>query len=350
MPVQLQAGLISAGVSALILVLGELFLRQRARQEKRQGIQATYQKYSEPLALSSTDLFWRLREVFDTSGAGFYLQGQVHATKFEHYKALSTLYRLAVVLGWIRALRRELFFLPGASRETLKRLDDALHSFTSALAEGGHVETRRVASLMSLWSVGVTPSTEVVTQAGIRIDREQRRFLHEAQAADANQLSDDDQLRLCRAVADMLADVIDCPRIATGIVEETRHRAVSCLAVREAWIYRDWQAAIGDLVLRDAQLGQRQFEVIGYKQFEEMSVNGEEEDRLWLRRLHTVVDDLDVGGDRTRDARIDQLWEIHLATARIIEALHKADAARSRISPATVRAVQEALALAAAGS
>jgi len=348
MPVQLQAGLISAGVSTLLLVLGELFLRQRARQEKRQGIQATYQKYSEPLALSSTDLFWRLREVFDTSGAGFYLQGQIHLTKFEHYKVLSTLYRLAVMLGWIRALRRELFFLPGSSKRTLKRLDDALHSFTSALAEGGHVETRRVASLMSLWNISMTPSIEVVTQAGIRIDREQRRLLHEAQVASADQLPDGDQLRLCQAVADMLADVIECPRITNGIVEETRHRAVSCLAVREAWIYRDWQAAIGDLVLRDAPMGQRQFEVIGYKQFEAMGVNGEEEDRLWLRRLHTVIDDLDVGGDRTRDARIDQLWEIYVAAARIIEALHSADAARSRISPATVRAVHEALASVAA--
>ncbi|MFD5840929.1 hypothetical protein [Streptomyces chartreusis] len=348
MSVQLQAGLISAGVSTLILVLGELFLRQRARQEKKQGIQATYQKYTEPLALSSMDLFWRLREVFDTSGAGFYLQGQVHRTKFEHYKALSTLYRLAVVLGWIRALRRELFFLPGASKKTLKRLDDALHAFTSAFAEGGHVEVRRVASLMSLWSISASPSTEVVTQAGIRIDREQRRFLHEAQVAGANQLSDDDQLRLCQTVADMLADVIECPRIADGIVEETRHRAISCLAVREAWIYRDWQAAIGDMVLRDAQMGQRQFEVIGYKQFEAMASNGEEEDRLWLRRLNTVIDDLDIGGDRTRDARIDQLGEIYKATARIIEALHNDDAARSRISPATVRAVEEALASSAA--
>ncbi|MFG1664181.1 hypothetical protein [Streptomyces sp. Y7] len=347
MSVQLQAGLISAGVSTLILVLGELFLRQRARQEKRQGIQATYQKYTEPLALSSMDLFWRLREVFDTSGAGFYLQGQLHLTKFEHYKALSTLYRLAVVLGWIRALRRELFFLPGASKTTLERLDDALHSFTSALAEGGHVEAKRVASLMRLWSVSASPSTEVITQAGIRIDREQRRFLHEAQVAGATHLSDEDQLRLCQAVADMLAEVVECPRIADGIVGETRHRAVSCLAVREAWIYRDWQAAIGDLMLRDAQMGQRQFEVIGYKQFEAMGTNGEEEDRLWLRRLNTVIDDLDVGGDRTRDARIDQLREVYVATARIIEALHNDDATRSRISPATVRAVEETLASAA---
>ncbi|MCX5008292.1 hypothetical protein OHB05_37610 [Streptomyces sp. NBC_00638] len=343
MPVQLQAGLISAGVSTLILVLGELFLRQRARQEKREGIQATYQKYAEPLALSSTDLFWRLREVFDTRGAGFYLQGQVHLTKFEHYKALSTLYRLAVVLGWIRALRRELFFLPEAGKGAVGRLDPALHSFTSALAEGGHVETRRVASLMRLWSISGSPSPEAVAQAGIRIDHQQRIFLHEAQVTSADQLPDEDQLRLCRAVADTLTDVIECPRVTVGIVEETRHRAVSCLAVREAWIYRDWQAAIGDLVLRDAQMGQRHFEVIGYKQFEAMRVNGEEEDRLWLRRLYTVIDDLDIGGDRTRDARIEQLWECYVATARIIEALHNADAARSRIPPATVRNVREVL-------
>jgi hypothetical protein len=87
--------------------------------------------------VSCTDLFWRLREAFGARGGGFYLKGQVHLTRYEHYKALSTLYRMASLLGWIRALRRELLFLPRTDPEGAEKLEAALRRFTSALAEGG---------------------------------------------------------------------------------------------------------------------------------------------------------------------------------------------------------------------
>src|SRR5262245_10045374 len=100
-PVQLQAALIAAAVSLLTVVLSEAFLRMCTRRAAKQTIRETYQKYADPLAFSSTDLFWRLREAFDPKGGGFYLEGHVHLTKYEHYKALSTLYRIAKLLGWI---------------------------------------------------------------------------------------------------------------------------------------------------------------------------------------------------------------------------------------------------------
>lgn len=108
-PVEIQAASIAAVVSVLVAVLTEVFLRMRTRKAEKQAVRETYRRYADPLALSSTELFWRLREIFVASGAGFYLKGHVHLTKYEHYKALSTLYRTANLLGWIRGLRRVAF-------------------------------------------------------------------------------------------------------------------------------------------------------------------------------------------------------------------------------------------------
>jgi len=264
-PIQVQAALIAAVVSVLAIVLGEAFLRLRTRRAAKQTIRETYQKYADPLALSSTDLFWRLREVFDPKGSGFYLKGHVHLTRFEHYKALSTLYRTANLLGWIRALRRELLFLPRANPKGGEDLDEALRRFESALAEGGHVEARRVESLIRLWDVNQGAIPEALGRAGIQVDHRLKSYLHEMQVASANDLSDDGKLRLNQLIAGSLTGALGCPPVSAGVVRETCNRAMVYLSVREAWIYRDWQAAIGDVMLRQVQLGQRLFEVIGYK-------------------------------------------------------------------------------------
>ena len=307
-------------------------------QQPKQTIRETYQKYADPLAFSSTGLFWRLREAFDAKGAGFYLEGHVHLTRYEHYKALSTLYRMANLLGWIRALRRELLFLPRTNTEEAGNLDSALQRFTSALAEGGHVESRRVKSLISLWGVGEDASPDAIARAGIQVDRRLKSFLHENGAHSTGDLSDDDKLKLSQVVADVMVKTLGCKPVADGVIPETRSRAMVYLSVREAWIYRDWQAAIGDVMLREAQPGARFFEVIGYKDFETLCEEGRECDRIWMRRLNAVIDDLDTNGDRAIDARIEQLWTIYIATAEMIRALHLVDPKRSTITSATLTA------------
>ena len=38
--------------------------------------------------------------------------------------------------------------------------------------------------------------------------------------------------------------------------------------MRQAWIYRDWQQAIGDVMIRDIKGPVRRFDIIGYGEFE----------------------------------------------------------------------------------
>jgi len=343
LPIQVQTALIAATVSLLTVVLGEAFLRMRTRRAAKQTVRETYQKYADPLALSCTDLFWRLREVFNAKGGGFYLKGKVHLTKYEHYKALSTLYRIANLLGWIRALRRELLFLPRTDPEEAEKLDSALQRFTLALAEGGHIEVRRVESLMRLWAVDEGASPEAIGRAGVQVDRRLKSYLHENGSSNPNDLSESGKLQLSQLLASVMTEALGCQSVPVGVVSETCNRAMAYLSVGEAWIYRDWQAAIGDVMLREAQPGARLFEVIGYKDFEKLCKEGQESDRVWMRRLNAVIDDLDIHGDRSRDARIEQLSAVYIATAEMIRALHLADPKRSVISSATLNAANVTL-------
>jgi hypothetical protein len=224
-----------------------------------------------------------------------------------------------------------------------------LQAFCIALAEGRRVEEQRVAALIELWDLPPNASPEARKSVGVHIDHQVKSFLHEKLVSSSHDLSGRDQQELSGLVAKTLANALGCPAVSVRLVGETVAGAVSALAVREAWIYRDWQAAIGDLMLRRVEQGQRQFEVMGYLDFEALCATGEEAERLWLRRLYAVIDDLDVFGSQAADARIDQLRAAHHATAKIIDALHHADLDRSRISDETLTAAAALLGRSAGG-
>jgi hypothetical protein len=340
----MQAAVIAAIVALATWSMGELFSSWRGRRARKSSVRETYQKYVDPLTQSSVDLFWRLCEIFDTSGSGFYLKGSVHLTSFEHYKALSTLYRLANLLGWIRALRRELMFLKSHSRKAQESLDKALNKLGAALAEGGKVETRRVEALVQLWSLTDTSTPEGVKRAGVHIDAILKNCLHNRKVKNANEFAESDKLQLTRDVADELTQSLKRSKLSDELIKETIHRAADALTVRESWIYRDWQTAVGDTMLKSApSAAARLFEVIGYREFEAVIHGGTDEDRLWLRRLHGVIDDVDVHGDRKLDARIEQLQAIHLANIEVLQALQITDRQKTRVSHTTRAKINDVL-------
>ncbi|GGY03640.1 hypothetical protein GCM10010324_58200 [Streptomyces hiroshimensis] len=61
---------------------------------------------------------------------------------------------------------------------------------------------------------------------------------------------------------------------------------------------------------------------------------------MWLRRLNAVIDDLDITGDRERDARITQLHEVYTAAAKVIRVIDQSKV-KSRIADETRAAARE---------
>jgi hypothetical protein len=106
--------------------------------------------------------------------------------------------------------------------------------------------------------------------------------------------------------------------------------------MREAWVYRDWQSAIGDMMLRTLADQSRKFEVVGYGEFEQICRDGSIAQRLWISRLAEVFDDLDLSIQDRFDARPRQLHAMASATAKLILALHSAQGSRSMVSGDTL--------------
>jgi len=188
---------------------------------------------------------------------------------------------------------------------------------------------------MLLWDISSIPEIKI-RDAGTSLDWVLDRELHALGVATMATLQDEDALKICRTASRTITDVFGVADISEAVLRKTVARASQYLSVREAWVYRDWQAAIGDIMLSELMENVRRYQVIGYRRFEQMCQSGSDEERIWLSRLHDAIDELDVHADQGKDARIGQLREVYKRLSRIVIALDGGDLRNSRISRATL--------------
>jgi hypothetical protein len=250
------------------------------------------------------------------------------------------MYRLAALLCWMTALRRELSLSNAQHDRSIGPMRDALYIVESALAEGGHIERDRAARLGELWGVaGVS-----MEEAGQDIDRVVDRYRHDCRVASVADLDERDRSRLVVKVADELQKRSDDKSVGLEVVAATTDEAIAILSTREAWIYRDLQDAIGDWMLRQSGTGVRRFEVMSYREFAETEREPTDRDSVWLTVLTSVIEDLELASDPRHDARIAQLRQVFEALANLIAQFHEAEPKLSSVSETTLSAVQATLA------
>lgn len=123
--------------------------------------------------------------------------------------------------------------------------------------------------------------------------------------------------------------------------------------MREAWIFRDQQAAIGDLMLQElhgatgpAVSGARRFEVMGYGTFDAMLREPDEgaPEQRWIELLQRVLTGLNVREDDGSDARVYQLRTTLLATAKILVAVAGVEERPGSVDGETARRAREIIA------
>lgn len=342
----LLAAVVAAVSTATSVWLNAHFERKAEASRTADAQRTTYRRYAEPLTSAATSLYWRLREILEL-GIGHYLAEGGGATRYEAYKVLSTQYRLAALLGWIAALRRELVLIDATADPSISGLRDAVSRVESALAEGGHVELARVEILAELWGLGLSPDDS--QRLGSPVNAVMKRHLHEAGAITTAALDDSDRellaIDLARCVHKLTSIDVD-----TDVARRTSSDVARALSIREAWLYRDWQQAIGDVMLDESPGGSRRFEVRGFRAFERMADNPTHKDAKWLRRLCEVFDGLSLDGDTRNDARVAMLRSVLVATASLVDDFHKAEPERSGVEARTLTAVRATLSAGHQGS
>jgi hypothetical protein len=338
-----QAAVIAGGVAALTglvtaistatNVLLQARLDRRAAAAEQRGLRRElYRKYADPLTSAAQSLYWRFHEIFEDGRSGYLAPGGGQ-TRFETYKASSTRYRLACLIGWMTGLQKELTLCNAQPDKSVAAMRKALADLEYAMAEGGHIERYKAAKLAELWQLEITN----LDAAGRAIDPIVDRCRHENGVGSVSSLHRDQQLTLLRDIALVLREHSDGTEVGVDTIGTTCDEAVAALTTREAWIYRDWQAAIGDWMLIDNPGGARRFDVRSYRSFFAAEADPQPDDEEWLRRLSEVTDSLDVQSDPLRDARIEQLRQVYSAVATLMVRFHDAEPELSALSETTLK-------------
>jgi hypothetical protein len=345
--------IVAAAITSLLTILGIVLkdfalksLEERRSEQKAKS--AIYERYSNPLVTSTISLLSRLHEILYQRHRPVYLLGEGINTNpspggsFRAYKKISTMYRLAAVLGWIRACRREFSYLRVADPGDTKRVEEAIEEFEDALSNGSWIEKERVARLCELWRLCEQEKLRglgSIQELGVQVDNLIWDHLESVKLDDVSLLDDASRQKLCRSIADCLSSHLKTNPVADASMDRSWPDAINIIGMREAWVYRDWQSAIGDIMLQSTQGDTRKFEVLGFGDFEQMLSAGSEKQKLALARLLAIFDDLNFSIEDRFDARPRQLRSIARASAKLIVAIHDV---QGKDSIVPVRAVERA--------
>lgn len=317
MDIRIQAVLVSSVVAVSLFFIRDLLLpKLKATKEERKQKIEIYKKYAEPLGKSAESMFWRLDEIFYNGTKAKFLERGKVVTDFDNYKYISTLYRLGALLGWITAIKKEQSYIRASNDGDGKKLLGALNELEKSLADGPHAEENRARYLCEIWSIEV-PEGELMA-LGSEISRIVKHELKVSEVQLISDLSASRNLDVARQCADYLCDSLNIARIADEQLRFTQFDVVKRLAIRESWIYRDWQTGIGELMLVKAESKSRTFDVIGYKEFEAMFESEEPEYQKWVTRLGKLFDGVAINNVDANDMRIEQLRKTYKSIANLI--------------------------------
>ncbi len=330
-----QPAIIGAIVAILAIFLRDLIIQLwfENRKSKKDEL-IIFRQYADPLSNATMSLLWRLNEIFVQKHKSSYLFLK-NTTDYAQYKRLSTIYRLASLLGWLHAFKKELALLKTKNHDQLQEIKSAINDFSSALADGTHVESERLKGLIDLWNFNFKDCQTNSIVASL-IDNEIKDFITKRGFQSATELTNDDQIILCRLIANEMSENYRVDLVPEQIIKQTSAQAIQHCSLKESWIYRDWQDAIGDLMLKENSHISRQFDIIGFYEFDKKFKSVDSEDIKWFLRIENVFIDLDVTGANKSDMRLDQIKNIVKATSNLMIALTNNDKQRKILMSKTI--------------
>lgn len=319
-------GLLSAVVTSFIIPVVQ------KRQEKAEQRRSIYERYAQPLAADAVNLLWRLDEIL-VRQRGQYLDESAPPTPFNQYKLTSTCFRIATLLGWIRAIKLEQSHLLYGEDTSLDNLRAAVVAFESALADGPHVEVHILEGLAALWEVTLPPDRSLREKLAAQVVAELQHGLSVyglTRYQELPNLAHARQIEVARRVAGSMSAMLGLPPVPEPVLGRSCGEAMGIAAVKQAWLYRDWQQAIGDVMIREIDGASRRYDVIGYGAFEALFA---EAGNPWIERLRSVVVGVDPANPLPGDFRLAQLRNVARAVARVVCAIENLDVGRKILDP-----------------
>ncbi|HEY1750980.1 MAG TPA: hypothetical protein VGG29_06935 [Caulobacteraceae bacterium] len=319
-------GLVGVAAGILVRDVAAPFLAwlNRSSTARKEAVE----RYAQPFATSVETMFWRLDEML-VKRRFSYLIRENRIRAFQVYKFESSIYRIAALLGWIWALNEEHSLLLEKNSRKTDSFVSLAELIAAALADGMHVEEWKVQQLCELWRIDL-PAEQALGAAGSDVED----ILDAAtfQAGSRKALTELDH----QARFDLLAKVrarIEraSPRASLNRADllTSSASALEILGARQAWVFRDWQRAIGEVMTRRTTGNSaRLFDVIGFAEFSSLR----EAKNPWLLHLEEVIGDVDFDSSAP-DFRRSQLEKLHGAVARTLVRLQRLRLKQKCVSP-----------------
>lgn len=121
---------------------------------------------------------------------------------------------------------------------------------------------------------------------------------------------------MVKDILDYICSSIMCTKVNEDLIKEKLQTAINEISRNYCWIYRDWQTAIGELMIKEVINANRRFDVIGFGEFQ--IIHGKNE---FIDKVDILFSSLDVSIDDRFDARVKQLKNVFCSCIGIIESL-----------------------------
>lgn len=333
----LVGGLISGILGPLLKdVVIQRWNEHRSNENLREQIE---QSYFAPLSASAEKLIWRMSEILISQRSHF-LMIRTQPKDYSEYKRISTLYRIAALLGWIRAFNLELSALPRGGFGADSPMFKAIAKVQSAMADGHGVEERRIRSFCKACGIDLAGTAEErlaslaasfeIAMYALAGDELRNNHRHVAESTLLHQEF------ICRGLLKFLSDEQLCSSSNGQPLQSDLSTLVGCLGYREALIYREWQDAIGDAVIvKDEHSTARRYRIIGFEEFERLMVSGTSN---WIEPMREFIEDVDFATQDPADERPKHLRDLAKGVAEVLVAI----SASSQGSLVNAKALEQA--------
>lgn len=284
------------------------------RKKDKEG-QALFSVYKINIFHAAQSLNHRIYEIYRTRS--HYLWDRNLNNHFYDYKYKSSVFRLCVLFGWLRAYKLLL------AEVKIDRNDSRYHEINkcilgleAAFADGQHVEIFVARSILLIIQVDIkTLSSKAVEELSINIDHYVMRYLEYYKTDILLNVPEKGQSDFIKDLQELLLKL----NITDKNISSHSESIVKQVSIKLALLYRDWQQAIGDLML---EKDEEAFRTISYRKFEEYwELPMGSTEKKWLVRAESIFGDLDTTVDPQLDSRIKQLKDVYHHVYRLLKAL-----------------------------
>lgn len=336
--------LFSAVISALtaisIIYIQRHIQNKKDKETKNLERENALKLYSHPIIRASEQLAWRLKEILDYKAR--FLLNQNRENDYYYYKTNSTTYRLCALLGWLQASKRENSYFNTESLNQHHSLQNAIGDFRKYLADGSHIEVSILQHLSKQFNIDIERlNKDQETRLGVEIEGVIFNYIGTSIKSDVKELSLEKKLDMINDVLLTITSKVNKTPINKIVIHENIETASNEISRKFWWIYRDWQYAVGDIMISKTPGAQRMYDIIGYGEFLEIIENGDIRKKKWVLNISKLFEKLDVSINDRFDARVEQLEHLYIKIIAILEAFKQIESNQNTITENSLQTLKE---------